>query len=212
MTTPRTLVWFRRDLRVDDNTALHHAAARGEVVALWVVSPGEWRAHDDAPVKVDFWLRNVHALAAELAAREVPLRIVHAEAMGDVPAAVLRAAKAVGCDAVCWNREYEVDERRRDAHTAALCATEGVRAEGFDDRVAVAPADVQTDARTPYTVFTPFLRRWFGALKRRGWRTLPAPSSQRRLDVSSSAIPDAVEGFASPVASTPTRPPSCARP
>jgi deoxyribodipyrimidine photo-lyase len=197
---PRTLVWFRRDLRVHDHTALHHAARRGEVVGLFVVSPEAWRAHDDAPAKVDFWLRNLRALAAELAARNVPLRVVTAERAKDEPAAALREARATGCDAVYFHKEYEVDERRRDARLRALAAAEGAVCEGFDDRVAVPPGEVLTEAGTPYTVFTPFRKRWYAALAKRGWAALPAPPAQRPLEVAATAVPERVEGFASPLA------------
>jgi deoxyribodipyrimidine photo-lyase len=199
--TGRAMVWLRRDLRLHDNTALHEAArvSKGGVVALWVASPGAWRAHDDAAVKVDFWLRNLRALAGELAARNIPLRVVTAATDGDAPEAVLREARACGCDALYWNREYEVDERRRDARTAQRCEAEGLRVRSYDDRVAVPPGDALTEEGTPYTVFTPFRRRWHAALARRGWKVLPAPGVQPVTGVASSEVPARVEGFASPV-------------
>ncbi len=197
----RAMVWLRRDLRVRDNTALHEAARRSEggVVALWVASPGAWRAHDDAPAKVDFWLRNLRPLSRELAALNVPLRVVTAKSMDDEPAAVVAEARACGCDALLWNREYEVDERRRDARVEALCAREHVATFAFDDRVAVPPGVVLNGSGAPYTVFTAFRRRWLAALHERGWGALPAPPPQPRVDVAASPVPDHVEGFRSTV-------------
>jgi len=46
MTTPTTLVWFKRDLRVHDHAPLAAAAARGAVLPLYVVEPGYWRLDD----------------------------------------------------------------------------------------------------------------------------------------------------------------------
>jgi deoxyribodipyrimidine photo-lyase len=198
--SPRAMVWFRRDLRVHDNTALFEASRASEgVVALWVLSPEVWRAHDDAAVKIDFWLRNLHALAAELAARNIPLRVVTAPRDADVPEAVAREARACGCTSLYWNREYEVDERRRDARTTQRCEAEGIRVRSFDDRVAVAPGEVLTEEKKNYTVFTPFRRRWHAALSKRGWKVLPAPAAQPEVGVASSPLPARVEGFASPV-------------
>lgn len=197
---PRTLVWFRRDLRVHDHTALHRAALRGEVVGLWVISPDAWRAHDEAPAKVDFWLRNVRSLADALAAYNIPLRVVTAPSAKEEAAVVLREAQAAGCDAVYYHREYEVDERRRDARLRALGAAADVVVEGFDDRVCVPPGDVLTEEKRPYTVFTPFRRRWYAALAKRGWAVLPPPKAQRPLDVPSLPAPARVEGFESPLA------------
>ncbi|AZE51059.1 Deoxyribodipyrimidine photolyase [Pseudomonas chlororaphis] len=62
------LIWLRSDLRLHDNTALSAAAQRGPTVALYLLSPRQWQAHDDAPCKVDFWLRNLERLGSDLAA------------------------------------------------------------------------------------------------------------------------------------------------
>ena len=52
----RNLIWFRRDLWVADNTALFNAAkyASEGVVALYIVTPSQWKQHDDADCKVSF--------------------------------------------------------------------------------------------------------------------------------------------------------------
>ncbi len=73
----KSLVWFRRDLRVRDNPALHaatHSDTAG-VIGLFIVTPGQWQAHDDAACKVKFWLDNLSALSSELARLNIPLRI-----------------------------------------------------------------------------------------------------------------------------------------
>jgi deoxyribodipyrimidine photo-lyase len=53
------LIWLRSDLRHDDNTALSAAASAAPQLAVYLISPEQWLAHDDAPCKVDFWLRNL---------------------------------------------------------------------------------------------------------------------------------------------------------
>ncbi|WP_321838543.1 deoxyribodipyrimidine photo-lyase, partial [Pseudomonas kulmbachensis] len=50
------LIWLRTDLRLHDNTALAAASQRGPVAAVYLITPEQWQAHDDAPCKVDFWL------------------------------------------------------------------------------------------------------------------------------------------------------------
>ena len=74
----RTLVWFRRDLRLTDNQALYHAAKESKegVVGLYVATPEQWKLHDDANCKVGFWIRNVRLLSDSLAALNIPLLIV----------------------------------------------------------------------------------------------------------------------------------------
>jgi deoxyribodipyrimidine photo-lyase len=73
--TTMQLIWLRSDLRLHDNTALSAAAARGPCVAVYLPSPQQWLAHDDAPCKVDFWLRNLAELRRALDALNIPLLI-----------------------------------------------------------------------------------------------------------------------------------------
>ncbi|KAF9326533.1 hypothetical protein BG006_010054, partial [Podila minutissima] len=77
--TKNTLMWFRNDLRLQDNRALYAASMRSKVgqdsavLALYLLSPEEWAHHDEAAVKIDFWMRNLVALKSELAALDIPL-------------------------------------------------------------------------------------------------------------------------------------------
>ena len=57
------LYWLRTDLRVADNTALTAAMNAGPTLALYLITPEQWRAHDDAPCNIDFWLRNLAELS-----------------------------------------------------------------------------------------------------------------------------------------------------
>lgn len=196
----RPLVWFRRDLRVDDNAALLAAAARADdgLVALYVISPGEWRSHDDAPAKVDFWLRNLSALSRALAALHVALLVETADAANEVPALVRRVVERHGCTEVHANREYEVDESRRDV---AVRAAVGVPLHLHDDRALLAPGSVRTQSGGAYTVFTPFKRRWLTVLAEANLAPRPAPKPLRPVEgLSPSALPSKVEGFESPIA------------
>lgn len=69
------LIWFRCDLRTTDNNALLAAADGRPCLALYLLSPAQWREHDDAPCKVDFWLRNLGELQRQLAALNIPLLV-----------------------------------------------------------------------------------------------------------------------------------------
>lgn len=197
----RSLVWFRRDLRVSDQSALSHATHRAGgdgVVGLYVISPGEWRAHDDAPAKVDFWLRNVRALSTSLAALNIPLWVRRAEAVGDVLPVVRQAVVDAGCDALYLNREYEVDESRRDRAVADALRAAGVTVHAYDDRVLTPPGSVRTAESNAYTVFTPFRTRWTAVLKERGYAALPDAKAQSEMHGAPDEVPTSVEGFEAP--------------
>ena len=83
------LVWFRQDLRIHDNSALAQAMQPGSTLAVYIVSPAQWQQHDDAPIKIDFQLRNVLALSAQLEQLNVPLLVLRCDLWQDVPAALL---------------------------------------------------------------------------------------------------------------------------
>lgn len=198
----RALVWFRRDLRLHDHTALHHAArdCADGVVAVWAITPAAWRAHDDAPAKIDLWLRCARDLSDALAARNVPLVVLRADTDASLAAQLLDLAQRARCDALYRNHEYEVDESRRDALVDRRFRERGLAVRAFHDRVLVAPDALRTTTHGPYTVFTPFRRAWTAHLEARPAAPLPIFTAQRPIEgVTRSPVPDAVEGFASPV-------------
>lgn len=196
------MVWFRSDLRTRDNAALFHAshAATRGVVGVFVVSPGEWRAHDWAGVKVEFALRGVAALSASLAEFNIPLRVVVAETAGEIPATLLALAKETGCDCLHANIEHEVNEARRDARVGEVFTAAGMRASFVHDQTFAPPGAVLTGQGRPYTVFTPFKRAMYAKWTAEGVpKALGDPKKQDAKACAASAVPEKIEGFASRV-------------
>lgn len=104
------LTWLRSDLRIADNTALSAACERGPTLALWLVSPGQWLAHDDAACKVDFWLRNLRDLRQALERLNIPLLIRRIDTWDQAPQAVLDVCRQHQVQSVHWNEEYGINE------------------------------------------------------------------------------------------------------
>ena len=113
------LIWLRSDLRQNDNTALSAAAERGPTVAVYLISPEQWLAHDDAPCKVDFWLRNLSVLSDSLEQLNIPLLIRSAPAWDQAPAVLVELCQQLGIEDVHVNDEYGIHETRRDQAVAA---------------------------------------------------------------------------------------------
>jgi deoxyribodipyrimidine photo-lyase len=195
----RSLIWFRSDLRVNDNSALHAATRNVDqgVIAAFVISPEEWKSHDVAPVKVHFILRTLRELSAALARLNIPLVLSNAGRAADVPGVLLKVATAHGCNALYFNREYEVDESRRDAATEALFNRHGIAVHSSTDQVIIAPGELRTREGRSYTIFTPFRKAWIAALAARGAPVLPQPGKQHEIIAPSSTIPDSIPGFTS---------------
>jgi deoxyribodipyrimidine photo-lyase len=195
----RVLVWLRSDLRVTDNPALYYAreeADRG-IIAVFLVSPGQWREHQYGGPKVDFVLRSLAALKEELKKRKISLIVKTADRFDDAPRTLLSIARDHDCDAVYFNEEYEVDSRRRDDAVQAAFEHGGRRSRSFHDQTGLPPASVRTSKGTFYTVFTQFRRAWIDQICRTGLpRPLPPPSALAEVVCPSSRIPSKVKGFA----------------
>ncbi|MBS1714130.1 MAG: deoxyribodipyrimidine photo-lyase [Armatimonadetes bacterium] len=200
----RPLVWFRSDLRTHDNTALARSAEAADdgTVALYVVSPGDWKRHDVAACRVEFILRTLKVLSESLGDKNVPLLVRTAPTPGDVPRTVLDACREAGCDRVAFNREYEVDEAARDDETVRLTREAGIGVRSYDDQVCLPPDSVKTGEGKFYSVFTPYRKAWVTEWTAQGGvPVLPAPSRQKALRLRPDPVPEEVEGFRSRVPS-----------
>jgi len=192
----RTLVWFRRDLRLRDHPALYHAAKAGQVVGVFLINTIQWKQHDEAPVKIDFWLRNLRELSSELTHRNIPLLIAHSDTYDDVPEAIASLASRYDCQAVHFNDEYEVNERQRDDAVVQACTDAGLQVNRFTDRVLLPPGEVLTQSDTYYSVFTPFKNAWIKKAQQDSERKpLPIVREQKPLDITPSPVPDAIDGY-----------------
>ncbi len=198
----RPLVWFRRDLRITDNTALFEAckAADEGIDAAYVYCYDEWSKHDDAKVKIEFWLRNLKSLWNTLSRLNIHLHIISA---GKTPAAarwLLQTALWRGCNALYFNREYEVDERRRDDAIERLFRSNGLKVHAFHDHLLLDPDAMRTGAGRPYTVFTPFKKAALKLLTAQSVEVRPAPRPQKPIPCKIRlvcGVPDLITGYQS---------------
>ena len=194
----RALVWFRSDLRVMDNTALDRACREADsgVVAVFAICAKQWAEHDWGAMRVDFALRNVRALSEALKKLNIPLLVLRAPRFTDLPGKLLRLAAKHECDALFFNREYEVNEQRRDAEVTATFEKHGRSVHAFTDQVILDVGGIRTDSGGFYTVFTPFKRRWLESLKAAGAPQVRGkPQRQPRLPAVPDDVPATLRGF-----------------
>ncbi len=99
-----TVVWFRSDLRADDNSALAEAARDGaRITGLFLLTPAQWGAHDWGARKQLFVWRHVLALRERLAALGIPLWVRLVPDFAGAPAAVADLARAQAATPVYAN-------------------------------------------------------------------------------------------------------------
>lgn len=195
----RALVWFRSDLRTRDHPALFEACRKADrgVLAVFTVCPAQWQAYDWGEAKVGFLLRNLRALSAELERTRIPLRILERQTFAGVPEALLTLARAQDCDALFFNREYEVNEARRDEAVSRRFEAAGLAVRAFHDPCILEPGSVEKKTGGFYTVYTPFKRAWMAVLQERGGvELLGGPKRQPALLCAPDPVPESVQGFA----------------
>ena len=192
------LLWLRSDLRAHDNTALCAAMAAGPTVAVYLITPQEWLAHDDAACKVDFWLRNLAALQQQLARLNVPLLVRHADTWQQVPAVLSDLCQRLQVSAVHVNEEYGVHESRRDQACREHLAQQGVALHSHLDQLFFAPGSVLTQSGGYFQVFSQFRKVCYQRLATALPACRPLPAAQAPLPITSDAIPSEVAGFAAP--------------
>lgn len=160
------LVWFRRDLRVDDHAALYHALkAFARVHCVFVFDRTILDAlPDKADRRVEFIHGSVAALKQQLENLGGTLRVLHAVAETALPT----LAQALGVQAVFTNRDYEPAAKARDAAVASALQQAGIAFISPKDQVIFDGDEVLTQSGKPFAVFTPYKQTWLKRLHQRG--------------------------------------------
>ncbi len=146
------LLWFRRDLRLDDHPALAAALASGRpVIPVFVLDPetealgaaAKWRLGEGLAV-----------FAQALAARGARLILRRGPALE-----VLRAlVTETGAAAIYWSRLYDPAAQARDSAVKTALREAGIEARSFAGHLLFEPWDIETQSGGPYRVYTPFWR------------------------------------------------------
>lgn len=194
----RQLVWLRNDLRLRDNSALHAAAERGPVIALYLLSPGQWLRHDDAPCKIDFWLRNLRDLRTGLDKLHIPLLIRTAGDWDEAPNLISQLCQELDIETVHVNEEYGINEAVRDAAVEKALADDGIRLRSHLDQLFFTPGTLLTKGGTYFQVYSQFRKVCYERLNLGVPSLVPAPRAQQELHIASDEVPEQVEGFETP--------------
>ena len=149
--------WFRRDLRLTDNTALAAAiAAHDHVVPVYVVS--SWRKEHrwtGAP-RQEFLCGSLAALAANLETKGGRLIVRRGDADRVLPA----LAREIGAETIYFNRDPDPFGRKMERKVTAAAEKLGIATHAHKDIALHERDEVLTGSGTPFRVFTPFAKAW----------------------------------------------------
>ncbi len=158
-----SVFWFRRDLRLEDNTALARALESGyPVLAMFIFDTQiiDELAVDDA--RISFIYKQLHKIHLQLVARESSLHLFK----GDPLLVWKEVLGTYEIEEVYANKDYEPYALKRDRELGELLESRDVGLHMFKDQVIFEEDEIVKKDGKPYTVFTPYKRKWLEKFQR----------------------------------------------
>jgi deoxyribodipyrimidine photo-lyase len=152
------IFWFRRDLRLHDNAGLYHALrADLPVLPIFIFDPNILdQLENKRDARVEFIHRTLEVLTKELARHNSSLLCYFLKPL-DV---FLSLAEIYSIGKVFVNEDYEPFAIERDVAVEKMLRTKGISFHSFKDQVIFSKEEVMKKDGLPYTVFTPYSKKW----------------------------------------------------
>ncbi len=153
--------WFRRDLRLRDNTALISALNSGiPVMPLFILDENILKRLDPDDRRMTFIFGALDELDRQLSQLGSGLKLLY----GSPEQLFSRLTAEYPVRAVYTNADYEPYALQRDDRIEKLLALQGIRLHTFKDQVIFEKGEILKDNGEPYSVFTPYSRKWMARL------------------------------------------------
>ena len=163
MKNPINIFWFRRDLRLDDNAGLYHALKSNlPVLCLFIFDRAILdKLENKEDARVSFIYQTIEDLSSKLQQHGSSLLVIYDNAID----AWKRIIKDHNINTVYTNHDYEPYAKLRDNEIGELLNQHNISFKTYKDQVIFEKNEVTKDDGKPYTVFTPYKRKWFEKLK-----------------------------------------------
>lgn len=153
-----SLFIFRRDLRLNDNTALLKACETSEkVITCFIFDDKQVGNSNDykSEKSVQFMLESLNDLEEQITKKGGKLLYFY----GDTQKIVAQIFKKKEIEALFINKDYTPFALKRDKELEKIAKKMEVDFYSFDDALLLDPDHIKTTKGTAYTVFTPFFRK-----------------------------------------------------
>ena len=153
-----SIFWFRRDLRLHDNAGLYHALKSGHpVLPIFIFDKNILdKLEDKKDGRVEFIHKVLTEMQVELNKLGSTLLVKYGTPEDIFPALM----NQYDVSAIYTNHDYETYAHTRDTNVCEYAMAEGVEFKTFKDQVIFEKNEVLSGLGTPYTVFTPYSRKW----------------------------------------------------
>lgn len=158
---PISLFWFRRDLRLEDNAGLYQALKNQEnVLPMFIFDTEILQSLPRRDARVVFIHQTILNLKNQLNELGSDLLVLSGS-----PLKVFRdLQKKISIQAIYCNHDYEPEARRRDQQVADWALTEKITFLSYKDQCIFEKNEIVTDQQRPYTVYTPYKKKWLSSL------------------------------------------------
>ena len=156
------IFWFRRDLRLIDNTALYHALTSGlPVLPIFIFDEAilEELPKDDG--RIQFIHESLEKINRQLNEFDSSVLIKK----GQVLDVWVQLKETYNIKKVFFNKDYEPYAIQRDLDIKSLLEENGIAVTVFKDDVIFEENEVLKDDGLPYTIFTPYKNKWLKTFK-----------------------------------------------
>ena len=169
--TPIAIHWFRRDLRLEDNASLWNALKSGlPVLPVFIFDTSILdKLQDKKDARVLFIHQEVSRLKNELEKLGSTLAVYYGKPI-DVWQKILSEYEV---KQVFTNRDYEPYAQERDKQVFELLTSQNVSFKGAKDHVIFEKEEVLKDDGKPYTIFTPYSKKWKARLTPYHYKAYP---------------------------------------
>lgn len=160
-----SIFWFRRDLRLNDNTGLYHALASGRpVVVIFIFDDNILENLPADDPRVSFIYDNLEKINREISKEGSSLVVLK----GNYKLLWKDIALLSNIKSVFWNNDYEPYALARDREVREILGEKGIESHTFKDQVIFEKDEVVKNDSSPYTVFTPYSRKWLTRFETEG--------------------------------------------
>jgi deoxyribodipyrimidine photo-lyase len=168
-----SIFWFRRDLRLIDNTAFHHALKKGgKVLPIFIFDTNIIGKLDKDDSRVNFIHQSLKNINDHLNKHHSSVRIFKCS----VNEAWEKLLNEYDIEKVFINEDYEPYAQKRDTQITSILEKQGIKVYSYTDHVIFKPAKIVKDDGSPYTVYTPFKNKWLKHFEANKPKLIPKPN------------------------------------
>ena len=173
------IFWFRRDLRLEDNTGLYYALNAGlKVLPIFIFDKSILNDLEDKPdARVTYIYNQLTALNKKLSKYHSRISLIYGEPLS----AFKSLLETYNIKAVYSNEDYEPYAMTRDAKLKEFFNSKGIEFHQYKDHVIFHKDDVLNKSDEPYKVFSAYKKRWFQELEGSEISYFPSEDSLNKL-------------------------------